>query len=198
MLIKDNLKKLRNIFFRKGFGNKKWQECFGYFGKEALIEYPSILQEPSRIFIGDGTIIMKNSRIQNYDGKSNKADGIFIGNGCFLGFNLTLLNSGKIVIGDSVLMASNILISSENHGMNPESEIPYMDQPLISNDVEISDGVWIGQNVCILPGVHIGKKSIIGAGSIVSKSIPDYSIAVGNPAKVIKKYNFNIHKWENT
>jgi lipopolysaccharide O-acetyltransferase len=99
------------------------------------------------------------------------------------------------MIGNSVLIASNVLISSENHGMNPESDIPYMDQDLIARDVVIKDGAWIGQNVCILPGVTIGEKSIIGAGSIVTKSIPDYCIAAGNPAKVIKKYDFSSHKW---
>ena len=93
-------------------------------------------------------------------------------------------------------MASNVLISSENHGINPESDIPYMDQDLIVGDVVIKDGVWIGQNVCILPGVTIGEKAIVGAGSVVTKSIPDYCIAVGNPARVIKKYNFEKHKWE--
>lgn len=80
--------------------------------------------------------------------------------------------------------------------MNPESELPYMRQPLESKPVSIGDGCWIGEKVCILPGVTIGKKCIIGAGSVVIKSIPDYSIAAGNPAKVIKQYNFENHNWE--
>ena len=80
--------------------------------------------------------------------------------------------------------------------MNPESDIPYMDQTLSSQPVIIEDGCWIGEKVCIMPGVTIGRKSIIGAGSIVTKSIPGYCIAVGNPAKVIKKYNFKSHNWE--
>ncbi|WP_405373425.1 DapH/DapD/GlmU-related protein [Pseudobutyrivibrio sp.] len=94
------------------------------------------------------------------------------------------------------MIASNVLICSENHGIDPESTTPYMSQPLISKPVSIGEGSWIGEMVCILPGVHIGKKCIIGAGSVVTKSIPDYSIAVGNPAKVIKKYNFKTHNWE--
>ena len=71
-----------------------------------------------------------------------------------------------------------------------------MDQPLNSKAINIGDGCWLGEKVCVLPGVTIGKKCIIGAGSIVTKSIPDFSIAVGNPAKVIKKYNFETHKWD--
>ena len=88
------------------------------------------------------------------------------------------------------------MISSENHGMDPESEKSYMRQPLVSKPVSIGDGCWIGEKVCILPGVTIGKKCVIGAGSVVTKSIPDYSIAVGNPAKVVKQYNFETQHWE--
>ena len=80
--------------------------------------------------------------------------------------------------------------------MNPESQMPYMDQPLECKPVTIDDGTWIGEKVCILPGVTIGKKFIIGAGAVVNKSIPDYSMAAGVPAKVIKKYNFKTHSWE--
>ena len=71
-------------------------------------------------------------------------------------------------------------------------------QPLQTKPVSIGDGCWIGEKVCILPGVSIGKKCVIGAASVVVKSIPDYCIAAGNPAKVIKRYNFVSHQWEKT
>lgn len=189
------IKCIYNIVFRNGFGSKRWKNKFGSFGMGATIDYPAVLQDVNHTHIGENTTILSNSRIQNYSNKSDKIDGIYIGDGCYFGFGLSLLNASKILIGNSVLIASNVLISSENHGMNPESDIPYMDQDLIARDVVIKDGAWIGQNVCILPGVTIGEKSIIGAGSIVTKSIPDYCIAAGNPAKVIKKYDFSSHKW---
>ena len=85
---------------------------------------------------------------------------------------------------------------SENHGIDPECSTPYMDQELTGLPVRIGTGCWIGEKVIILPGVSIGEKSIIGAGSIVTKKVPSYSIAVGNPAKIIKKYNFSTHRWE--
>ncbi|MFR5466356.1 MAG: hypothetical protein ACLTHR_12100 [Agathobacter rectalis] len=62
--------------------------------------------------------------------------------------------------------------------------------------VFIDDGVWIGNDVIILPNVHIGKKSIIGAGSVVTKNIPEFCIAVGNPAKVIKKFDIKENRWK--
>ena len=95
-----------------------------------------------------------------------------------------------------MLFASNVIVTNENHGMDPESSVPYMNQELTARDVSIGDGCWIGEKVCILPGVSIGEKCIIGAGSVVTKSIPDYSIAVGNPAKVLKIYNFESKRWE--
>lgn len=71
-----------------------------------------------------------------------------------------------------------------------------MNQKLVGKEVRIKSGCWIGEKCILLQGVTIGKKSIIGAGSVVTKDIPDYSIAVGNPARVIKRYNFESHNWE--
>lgn len=109
---------------------------------------------------------------------------------------LQLSGCSNIKIGDNVLFASNVLVTNENHGINPESTTPYMDQKLSAQDVKIGNGCWIGEKVSILSGVTIGEKCIIGAGSIVTKSIPSYSIAVGNPARIIKQYNFYTKRWE--
>jgi len=188
--------KFKNLIKRLEFGGEKWKSRFAYFGKEAQIQRPAIIEGYDKISIGDNTVILPNSRIQNYEGRGTDVEGIEIGKGCYIGSYLTVLNAGKIVIGNRVLIASNVLITSENHGMDPESDIDYMDQPLTSKPVEIGDGCWIGQNVCILPGVKIGKKAIIAAGSIVTKDVPEYCIAAGNPARIIKKYDFETHRWE--
>ena len=130
---------------------------------------------------------------------NSKQPLINIGNNCYIGFGFTILagTGAKINIGNDVLIASNVLITNENHGINPDDLNEYMNQKLYCKNVSIGDGCWIGEKVCILPGVNIGKKCVIGAGAIVTKSVPDYSIAVGNPARVIKKYDFNKHSWEN-
>lgn len=195
MLMKRFIRDIYSLFFRRGFGTPLWKYKFRYFGKNSEIEYPAIISHKANISIGDNTTILRGARIQNYEGVICNPQ-IKIGNRCYLGYNLSLLNASNITIGDDVLFASNILISSENHGIDPENTIQYMDQPLNSKAINIGDGCWLGEKVCVLPGVTIGKKCIIGAGSIVTKSIPDFSIAVGNPAKVIKKYNFETHKWD--
>ena len=108
----------------------------------------------------------------------------------------------NVETGNNVLIASKVFISDICHGeyadienMSDPNEHPN-DRKLSAKPVIIHDDVWIGEMVSILPGVEIGKGSIIGANSVVTKSIPDYSIAAGNPAKVIKQYNFNTKRWE--
>lgn len=172
-----------------------WRNKFIHIGEGSEIRQPFLVQPDTNIYIGDKTKILAYSRLQNFY-KLNNNPCICIGNRCYICYFFTILNASTVTIGDDVLIASHVLISSENHSIDPESEIPYMHQPLATEPVSIGDGCWIGEKVCILPGVTIGKKCVIGAGSVVTRSIPDYSIAVGKPAKVIKQYNFKTHNWE--
>ena len=117
------------------------------------------------------------------------SDGVCIGN-----FNhITCVK--KVVIGKNVLTADRVYISDNLHKFsNPN--IPILQQGIfVKNEVKIGEGSWIGENVCII-GASVGKNSIIGANSVVTNDIPDYSIAVGAPARVIKKYNFSTKAWE--
>ncbi len=171
---------------------------FYAFGKGSVVYKPYLqLSGVNNIVIGNNTTILSNSRLSTYG--NSKQPLINIGNNCYIGFGFTILagTGAKINIGNDVLIASNVLITNENHGINPDDLNEYMNQKLYCKNVSIGDGCWIGEKVCILPGVNIGKKCVIGAGAIVTKSVPDYSIAVGNPARVIKKYDFNKHSWEN-
>ena len=93
-------------------------------------------------------------------------------------------------------MASNILITDNNHGMGAGSETPYMWQTPSAKPIKIGDGCWIGEKCTILPRSMIGEKCIIGANSVVTGEIPVYTIAVGAPAKLIKKWNFKLNQWE--
>lgn len=111
--------------------------------------------------------------------------------------NLTIQCANNVVIENDVLIASDVFIIDFNHGMNPQNG-NYLQNDLEVDKVLLENGVWIGNSTIILPGVTIGEKSIIGAGSVVTKSIPPYCIAAGNPAKVIKKYDFNTKMWVHT
>ena len=107
----------------------------------------------------------------------------------------------KIIIEDNVLIASKVYISDHNHGCykGDEQDSPMSipkERKIHSSPIKIEKNVWIGELCCILQGVTIGEGSIIGAMSVVTKDIPPYTIAVGSPAKLIKRYNFENKKWD--
>lgn len=195
MILKDFFRFVKNlIFFRKEY--LPWfKKHFFSFGKGACIEYPSNIPDARFVSIGNNTTILKNSRIQVYNCLTENNANVTIGDNCYIGANLSILAGANITIGNDVLIASHVLITSENHGSNPESEIPYMNQPLICKPVIIGDGCWIGEKASILSGVTIGKKCVIGTNAVVTKDIPDYCVAVGIPARTIKKYSFEDHSW---
>ena len=109
---------------------------------------------------------------------------IFIGNNFTGNYNLTILDIREVYIGDNVMIGPNTLITTVNHPLSPLGRRKHLG---IAKPVHIGNDVWIGGNVTILPGVTIGNRCVIGAGSVVTKDIPDDSVAVGNPARVIRK-----------
>ena len=105
-----------------------------------------------------------------------------------------IIATRKILIGKSVLTANHVYITDNLHGYK-DVTVPIICQPITQlNDVIIGDGSWIGENVCII-GASIGKHCVIGANAVVTKDIPDYCVAVGVPAKVIKLFDFNTNTW---
>lgn len=177
--------------------SKRETKKFGKFGTDSVICLPRISDCNSHLIqIGEQSTILANSRMQILPNLECKEPHIYIGNRCYAAYHLTLLAGDDIKIGNDVLIASDVLITTMNHGMNPEAKTSYMNQELTGNSISIGDGTWIGEKVCVLPGSNIGKKCVIGAGSVVTKDIPDYSVVVGNPARVIKQYNFQQHQWE--
>lgn len=122
---------------------------------------------------------------------------ISIGNNVIININCTFVDCNKITIGNNVLIASNVQIYTATHPVNISDRLldnwsynnPHAFFNTYALPVTIEDNVWIGGGVIILPGVTIGKNSAIGAGSVVNKSIPPNSLAVGNPCKVIRKIN---------
>ena len=112
---------------------------------------------------------------------------VSLGDNSGIGVNATI--SSYVTIGDDVMMGPECLIYTSNHGMD-RLDIPMWKQKSTDpRPVIIGNDVWIGARVIILPGVHIGEGSVIGAGSVVTKNIEPYSVVAGNPAGLIKKRN---------
>jgi maltose O-acetyltransferase len=131
-----------------------------FFGKNVYLGMGTIIDFPENVKIGD------NASINRY---------------CVIGGY-----SGKIIIGDDVMIGCNCVFRCSNHKYSRTDILMNM-QGYDCGEIHIDNDVWIGAKVVILKDVTIGAHSIIGAGSVVTKDIPAYSIAVGNPARVIKK-----------
>lgn len=127
-----------------------------------------------------------------------KTSSLTIGSNTEIGNHSTLSAYCDIQIGDGVLTGPHVFIADHNHNYeNPNKPIYTQDVKILPNaHVKIGDGTWIGTNAVIVGSVQIGKNCVIGANSVVTKDIPDYSVAVGSPAKVIRRYNFENKRWE--
>lgn len=109
---------------------------------------------------------------------------IEVGKNFFANYNCTILDVGKVIIGDNCQLAPNVSIYTAGHPLHPDSRNSAYEYGI---DVTIGDNCWIGGNSVICPGVHIGNNVVIGAGSVVTMDIPDWSVAAGNPCRVIRK-----------
>jgi acetyltransferase-like isoleucine patch superfamily enzyme len=171
-----------------------------FFNQARLIRLPFDIRNRKHIKIGKNFTTGFGCRIEAFPLNENYDICIKIGKNVQINDYVHIGAVGSITIGDNVLMASKIYISDHNHGSYDDliSDHPMsipIDRKPICKPVVIEDNVWLGESVCVLSGVKIGKGSVIGALSVVSKDIPPFSIAVGIPAKVVKKYDFEINKW---
>ena len=108
---------------------------------------------------------------------------IEVGKNFFANYNCTIVDTGMVRIGDNCQLAPNVAIYTAGHPVHPATRNTLYEYGF---DVTIGDNVWIGGNTVILPGVTIGSNTVIGAGSVVTKDIPDWCVAAGNPCRVIR------------
>ena len=108
---------------------------------------------------------------------------IEVGENFFANYNFTVLDVGKVRIGANAQIAPNVSIYTAGHPIHPDSRNSGYEYGI---SITIGDNVWIGGNACIMPGVTIGNNVVIGAGSVVTKDVPDNVIAAGNPCKIIR------------
>jgi len=173
-----------------------------FFSNARLIRLPFDIRNKRYIKIGDQFTTGFGCRIEAFPLNNQKGKCLTIGKNVEINDYVHIAAVQSVIIGDNVLMASKIYISDCLHGSysgdendnNPE--LPPNERPLSSKEVIIKDNVWLGEFVAVLPGVTIGKGTIVGANSVVSRSLPNFVIAVGIPAKPIKFFNFKSQRWE--
>ena len=141
----------------------------------------------NNFYIGERSIVEDFTVINNGVGE------VLIGDNTIVGIGNVVI--GPVEIGNNVMLAQNIVVSALNHNYS-NIDISPKEQGVDCRRIIIADNVWIGANSVITPGVSIGKHAVIGAGSVVTKNVPAYSVVVGSPAKVIKIYNPDTNEWE--
>lgn len=171
-----------------------------FFPKARLIRLPFDIRNYKAIKIGQKFTSGFGCRIEAYPQSEAFSHVLFFGKNVEINDYVHIAAGEKIIIGDNVLIASKVFITDINHGnyKGQDCDSPLSapnSRKLSTAPVTIGDNVWIGEGVCVMAGVTIGEGCIIGALSVVTKSIPDYCIAVGSPAKVVKKFDFNSQEW---
>lgn len=165
---------------------------FSRIGHRTIIYKPLNITEAGSIFIGNKTVIGDYSWLMG-----NKESGqctLSIGNGVAIGHFAHIIAKRNVVIEDDVLIADKVYITDCNHNYEDVAQ-PIIKQGICHiGDVRIGEGSWLGEHVCVL-GAKIGKHCVIGANAVVTKDIPDYSVAVGVPARVIKRFDFSKRRW---
>lgn len=171
-----------------------YRVIMGKFGGKSAIDYPLRIECPQNILIGNKVWI----KYKTWLAATPIAGGVsrlVIEDNCTIGNFNHIYATKSIILHKSVLTADKVYISDNLHGYE-DLTMPIQEQPIIQKrDVEIGEGSWLGENVCVI-GASIGKHCVIGANSVVTKDIPDYTVAVGSPARAIKRYNFESKSWE--
>jgi acetyltransferase-like isoleucine patch superfamily enzyme len=140
---------------------------------------------PGGITIGAESLVMKNAILHVYNFRGLPNAGIRIGARSLIGEACILRGQGGITIGDDVYLAPLVQLLAVNHVYHDTTR-PVSHQGITAQGIVVEDGAWIGAGAIVLDGIRIGRNAVVGAGAVVTKDVPSYSVAVGNPARVVR------------
>ena len=186
---------MANVYSPSEFIKTCWSTlCTRLFNRPArLIRRPVYIRGRKGMSFGPGFTTGYGCRFEMF----GEGPVLQIGTDCKLGDYVHITASQSVNVGDGCLFASNIFISDTNHGnLQDDPTTPPDSRPLTAIPVAIGKNVWLGEGVAVLPGASIGDGCIIGAHAVVKGNIPPYTMAVGTPAKPVKRYNFESKVWE--
>lgn len=166
--------------------------------ESSIIYHPFKITGHNNISIGKHSAIGSNSWIATFDNYRGQmfTPKIVIKDNVSIGSYACITAIDEVIIEDGVLISEHVYISDHYHGLEGSAEIPPIEKPLFSKGkVKIGKNTFIGYRVTILSGVNLGRNCVIGAHSVVTKSFPDFSMIVGSPAKLIKKFDTTQNKW---
>jgi len=182
---------------KKGVSNIWYFFLFKKYGFRSYINSPLRIDGSQNIEIGNEVVIEYKTWLAACSLTGENQTSLVIEDGVVIGHFNHIYATKKIKIEKNVLTADKVYISDNLHSYI-DIHTPIKNQPIIQNsEVIIGEGSWLGENVCIL-GAKIGKQCVVGANSVVTKDVPDYSVVVGAPARIIKRYCFDSHSWRRT
>lgn len=187
------------IFFRKKTSKIFLKRFFGDFGKNSIIQKPLLIYNKKSIFVGKNVTIRPGLRIepikqycsQNFKPKIIISDRVTIEQNCHI------VSANEVIIGKDVTIAGFSFITDCDHDYRDISK-GILEQQLLVKKTKIGDQSFIGMGARIMAGVTVGKHCVIGANSVVTSDLPDYAVAVGIPARIIKKYDPSTKTWKKT
>lgn len=175
---------VRSLYVR--FYRLTSQHRFHGFGRGVYIFPGTDISGEHGIRLGDDVIVLDDTVLAVVPGGARPNPRLSIGCGSNIGRRNHIIALEQVDIGSRVLTASNVYITDCAHTFSATA-VPIMDQPVARmRPVRIGDGAWIGQNVCIM-GCSVGRNAVIGANSVVLQDVPDYCVAAGTPARVIRR-----------
>lgn len=133
-----------------------------------------------------------DSTIEDFSVINNGVGDVHIGARTRIGIGNTVI--GPVQIDDDVIFAQHVTLSGLNHEYR-DVHTPIHKQPINTAKIHVKSGAWLAANCVITAGVTIGKNSVVAAGSVVTKDVPDYAVVAGNPAKIIKQFDFEREEW---
>lgn len=163
-----------------------WAGAFASFGARSVLEPPIRLGGEARISIGEDVRVGAGSWLQTLEGPEYEGR-LEIGSGTRIVGDCVLSAASSVRLGSKVLLARNVYISDHTHAYgDPRRAV--LDQGIDRLEpVVIDDGAWLGQNVVVCPGVRIGRGAVVGANAVVLEDVPDHAVAVGVPARVVRR-----------
>jgi acetyltransferase-like isoleucine patch superfamily enzyme len=165
--------------------------CGGY-KFPSYVAFPTFALGLKRVYIGEKVRIFKGLRVETHgEGQIHIKDNVSIGQ------NFHITSAGKIIIETGVIMSANVFVTDIDHEYR-DITLPIASQPLIISNTHIGHNSFIGIGACIQAGTQLGNHCVVGCNSVVRGVFPDYSVIVGAPAKIVKRYNEKNKSWDKT
>ncbi|WP_372384724.1 DapH/DapD/GlmU-related protein [Vibrio sp. BS-M-Sm-2] len=171
-----------------------------FYPKARLIRLPVSVRGKNNIDFGLSLTTGRYCRLDTFSTTNSRESVLVFGENCQINDSVHIAGAKSITLGNNVLIASRVFITDHQHGSysNQEQSSAFelaLERRLHSKPVIIEDNVWIGEGAVILPGVKIGRNSVIGANSVVTKSVNENTIVAGNPARPIKYFDIDSEQW---